>query len=157
MLKLYQKYLYNNFRKHSETDNLLLNKKKKSEYIGSKTGKRRTAHKFTGSSNGNGNSQICQQKQTTTAKVCYLFVLGPDCRRFNCQWMRLGLGNAIWNVLMCAVSWKYIFGKIFNICVLSACGISIPDIYALGLLPNWVCVSCVSHSQFGQITERKVH
>lgn len=39
MLKLFQKYLYNNFRKHSETDNLLLNKKKKSEYIESKTGK----------------------------------------------------------------------------------------------------------------------
>lgn len=53
-----------------------------------------------------------------------------------------GLGNAIWNVLMCAVSSKYIFGKIFNICVLSVCGISIPDVYALGLLPNWVCV-CV--------------
>lgn len=27
MLKVFRKYLYNNFRKHSETDNLLLNKK----------------------------------------------------------------------------------------------------------------------------------
>lgn len=138
MLKLFQKYLYNNFRKHSETDNLLLNKKKKK--VNTLGARREKAHTFTGSSNGNGNSQICQQKQTTTAKVCYLFVLGPHCRRFNCQWMRLGLGNAIWNVLMCAVSSKYIFGKIFNICVLSVYGISIPDVYALGLLPKCVCV-----------------
>lgn len=42
MLKLFQKYLYNNFRKHSETDNLLLNKKKKKWIHWEQDGKRHT-------------------------------------------------------------------------------------------------------------------